>query len=322
MLVLSRRELEELVPLPLAITAVEHAFAAYSAGRAQVYPVVRESLGAAGVWGVKSGMLTEPLTIGLKAAGYWPANRDRGLEPHQGVVVILEHETGRTKLVCDGNYVTYIRTAAAGALALRYLARHDAHSVALLGAGVQARGQLEAVLHALPGTQEIRCFDLDSRASRRFAHDALVAHGIKIEMSTTARQAVEGADVIITSTPSRSALVEDAWIAPGTHISALGADTKGKQELAPELVARSVLVVDDLTQAKEIGESQHAFALGLIGDVYATIGDIAGGAKPGRMNASDITVFDATGIALQDLAVAAVALARASELGIGIHLEL
>jgi ornithine cyclodeaminase/alanine dehydrogenase-like protein (mu-crystallin family) len=133
---------------------------------------------------------------------------------------------------------------------------------------------------------------------------------------------VAGADVVVTATPSFQPVIEDAWIAPGTHVNAFGSDTRGKQELEAKLLARAKVVPDYLPQARELGECQHAFAAGLIGNVHAELGEILTGAKPGRESEDEITVFDATGIALQDLAVAACAYAAALERGVGTRVRL
>jgi ornithine cyclodeaminase/alanine dehydrogenase-like protein (mu-crystallin family) len=316
-MVLSRAEVERSVSLKVAMVAVEGAFIDLARGDATVFPVIREHIDPyGGFFGVKAGYLASAGILGYKGGGFWASNRARGKAAHQSVILLYNPETGEPLAAIDGNYVTIIRTGAAGALAARVLARPESRVAAVIGAGVQGQIQLEGLCEVLP-IEEARCFDANSADD--LAQYA-VNRGLKTTVCRSAEQAVEGADVVVTATPSFAPLL--GHVAPGTHINAFGADTRGKQELDPALVARSRLVVDYLPQAREIGESQHAFRSGLIAGVHAELGEILAGTKPGRSNAEEITIFDATGIALQDLAVAAVAYRAAVRDGVGIQIEL
>ena len=320
-LVLGRAEVERLVSLPEAMAAVERAFIELANGSATLFPVIRERIEpSGGFFGVKAGYLPSAGVLGYKGGGFWASNRAKGLEAHQSVIMLYDPETGAARAAVDGNYLTIVRTGAAGALAARVLARPDSKIAAIVGSGAQGDIQLRALCEVLP-IEEVRCFDSDGGRARGLA-EAACGRGLRATAYESVRQAVEGADVVVTATPSFEAVIQDSWIQPGTHINALGADTRGKQELDAELIARALVTVDYLPQAREIGECQHAFRQGLIDRVHAELGEILAGRKTGRSSADQITIFDATGIALQDLAVAAVAWRAALRDGVGVTVEL
>lgn len=320
-LVLTSAEVRSLVALRDAIPAVEAALRDFAEGAATLFPVLRERIDPhGGFFGVKAGYIAPRACLGYKGGGFWASNREHGLACHQSLIVLYDPATGVPRAAMDGNYLTVIRTGAMGAIAARLLARANSRTAAIVGAGAQGHIQLDALREALP-IEEARVYDVDAGAAEALAQHA-EARGLRAAVCATPREAVEGADVVATATPSFTPVVEDAWIAPGTHISAFGADTKGKQEVETRLLARAKIVVDYLPQARAIGECQHAFADGLIGGVHAEIGEILAGRKPGREREEEITLFDATGVALQDLAVAALAYERAIERGLGARLEL
>jgi alanine dehydrogenase len=303
-LVLSRADVEGMVSLRDAIAAVEEAFRDLARGEAMLFPVIRERIDPyGGFFGVKAGYLASRGCLGYKGGGFWATNREKKLAGHQSVFLIYDPETGVPKAAIDGNYITVIRTGAVGAIAARALARKDSRVVAMIGAGVQGAIQLAGLREVLP-IAEVRCYDKDAAAAETFARNA-AAGGLRASVSAKPAGAIEGADIVVTATPSFQPIIEAGWIRPGMHVNAFGADTRGKQEIDEKLMAHAKVVVDYLPQAREIGECQHAFRTGLIDKVHAELGEILNGSKPGRESADEITVFDATGIALQDLAVAA-----------------
>jgi len=312
MLVVSEKLARELVSIEDAVAVVGGAFAAAHAGKARSYPVVRELVGHAdAVFGVKSGFDGSLPVLGLKAGGYWPGNGAKGHSNHQSVVLLFDPETGRAIAVVSANYLTGIRTGAASALATRHLARPDARVLGMIGTGVQAHYQLLATCAVRP-IARVLAWDPNEAGLLAFGK-AVAARGLAFE--TPGIEAVaRRADILISVTPSRNALVRREWIRPGTHINAMGADTAGKQELDPELVAAATVIVDDIEQAISIGECQHAYKLGLISREHLrwTLGAVVAGAF-GRGSAAEITLFDGTGIALQDLAVAELAYRRARD---------
>jgi len=320
-LVLTRSEIQSLVSLADAIRVVEQALQQWAQGNGLLFPVIRERIEPyGGFFGVKAGYLPAQGCLGYKGGGFWAGNRERGLAGHQSVIVLYDPETGVPQSAMDGNYLTIIRTGAIGAIAARHLARRDSRRVAIIGAGTQGRVQLEGLREVL-SIQEVRSFDLDRATNQAFARLAS-EQGLQAEACAGPQEAVEGADLVVTATPSFRPIVEDAWIRPGMHLNAFGADTKGKQEIDPNLLARAKVVVDYWPQAREIGECQHAFRSGLIHEAHAELAEIVAGGKPGRENSAEITLFDSTGIAIQDLAVARCAYQAAMARGLGTRLQL
>lgn len=318
MIVISEQEARTLVSVEDAIAAVEHAFAAMARQEAGNYPVVREAVGHRdAVFGVKTGCDRALPLLGLKAGGYWPHNHEAGLGNHQSATLLFDPDTGRASALVSANYLTGVRTGAASAIATKHLSRADASVLGLIGAGAQALHQVRATLAVRP----IRSVHAWSRSRQKL--DALRAGvealGLAFTAAGSCREVAERADVLVTVTPSQRPLVEAAWVRPGTHISAMGADTRGKQELDPQLVARAALFVDEAAQALTIGECQHAFGAGLIGEhsFRASLGQVVAGLGEGRRSGEEVTLFDGTGVALQDLVVAdlAVRAARARHAG-------
>jgi alanine dehydrogenase len=323
MLIISEALARELVSVEDAIAAVEQTFAAMACGDARNYPVVREVVGYRdSVFGVKTGADVSAPFLGLKAGGYWPHNLAQGFTNHQSSTLMFDPETGRASALVSANYLTGIRTGAASAIATKYLARRDAERLGIIGTGAQSTYQLQATL-AVRSIREVHAWDPSP--------DNLVAFGKVVEgmglryIAETEREAVAAnADVLITVTPSREALLEKGWVKKGTHISAMGADTKGKRELDPALVAASAIFVDEMAQSFSIGECQHAYAMGLIGDrdIRGSIGAVITGMSQGRINDNEITLFDGTGVSLQDLVVADLAVKRARARRLGVVADL
>jgi ornithine cyclodeaminase len=315
LVIISERDARELVGFDDAIDAVEKMFGAMARGEARNYPVVREPVGCQdAVFGVKAGADTAAPILGLKAGGYWPHNLGRGLGNHQSSTLLFDPQTGRACALVSANYLTGVRTGAASAIATKYLSRPDSRVLGMIGAGVQSQFQLRATLAVRP-IRKVYAWDPSA--------DNLAAFGrtveqLGLEFAAAERQQVAAsADVLITVTPSQQPLVEKSWVRPGTHISAMGADTKGKQELDPLLVAACAIFVDEGAQAISIGECQHAFNAGLIdaSSFRGAIGDVVAGRCPGRRSASEITLFDGTGVAMQDLVVAELAVRLARQRG-------
>jgi ornithine cyclodeaminase/alanine dehydrogenase-like protein (mu-crystallin family) len=262
MLVVSEKLARELVSIEDAILAVAGAFAAAHGERARSYPVVRELVGRAdAIFGVKAGFDESLPALGLKAGGYWPGNAAQGRGNHQSVVLLFDPDSGQAVAVVSANYLTGVRTGAASALATRHLARQNATVLGMIGTGGQSLYQLLATRAVRPITH-VLAWDPNEASLAAFA-GAVTALGLAFE-APGIKEVAGRADILITVTPSRAALVQREWINPGTHINAMGADTAGKQELDPELVASSTLIVDDIDQAVSIGECQHAHRLGLI----------------------------------------------------------
>ncbi|WP_428674578.1 ornithine cyclodeaminase family protein [Roseibium sp.] len=318
MLVISENLAQELVSVEDAIAAVETCFAAMARGDARNYPVVRELVGYAdAVYGVKAGGDTSVPFLGLKAGGYWPNNLPKGLTNHQSSTLLFDPETGRASALVSANYLTGVRTGASSAIATKWLSRRDASVLGIIGTGGQSAYQLLATA-AVRELRRVHAWDPSADNLERF-RAVVESLGLEFVAETERHAVAASADILITVTPSQSPLLEKDWIRPGTHISAMGADTKGKQELDPALVASSALFYDEAAQALTIGECQHAFAEGMIAeaDLRASIGSVIDGSGEGRRSDQEITLFDGTGVALQDLVVAHLAVQRARERGLG-----
>ncbi|NEY90631.1 ornithine cyclodeaminase family protein [Tabrizicola oligotrophica] len=321
MLIISETLAQTLVSVEDAIEAVSGVFVAMARGEARNYPVVREVVGHAdAVYGVKAGGDVSAPFLGLKAGGYWPHNLGRGLSNHQSSTLLFDPGTGRAAALVSANHLTGIRTGAASALATRCLARENAAVLGIIGTGGQSLHQLRATA-AVRCIKRVHAWDMQPASTARFA-DAVRAMGLDCVAESTPEAVARAAEIIVTVTPSQAPILMRDWVRPGTHISAMGADTKGKQELDPALVAAARIFVDEAAQAISIGECQHAHAAGLIREAELTpLGQVLTGAAGGRRSPEDITLFDGTGVALQDLAVADLAVQRARATGRGIVVD-
>jgi alanine dehydrogenase len=319
MLIVTERLIAELVSAEDAYAAVEGCFAAMARGDAYNFPVVREALGEGRQYGFKSGLDRAGGQLGVKAGGYFPANAAKGMINHQSSVFLFDPDTGRPVAMVGGNLLTALRTAAASAIAIDRLARPEARVLGIVGAGHQAGFQLRAAAR-VRAFEKVVAWNLHPEMLPRLGEIAAEL-GLPFEAVTLAQLGAE-ADVIITITSSPAASLLDAHVRPGTHLSCMGTDTIGKQEVEPALLARAVVFTDEVAQSISIGEAQHAIAAGLIaaGDI-TPLGEVLIGGHPGRRSAQDITLFDGTGVGLQDLAVAAMAATRATEAGLGTSIE-
>lgn len=317
-IVISEQDARALVSIQDAIGVVEQSFAAMARGQARNYPVVREVVGYRdAVFGVKTGCDAVAPILGLKAGGYWPHNLAQGLGNHQSATLLFDPQSGRASALVSANYLTGVRTGAASAIASKHLSRADSSVLGIIGAGVQAQYQLHATLAVRPIR---RVYAWDPSTDNLAAFGVLVRElGLHFDAAPDCQAVAASADILVTVTPSQHALVERAWVRPGTHISAMGADTRGKRELDPLLVAAAALFVDEAAQAISIGECQHAYAAGLItADSFrGSLGEVIAGLCDGRRTAQEITLFDGTGVALQDLVVADLAVRLAKQRGIG-----
>ncbi|WP_169392043.1 MULTISPECIES: iminosuccinate reductase BhcD [Psychrobacter] len=286
--------------------AVESVFAAMARGDAYNFPVIREAIGYAdALYGFKSGFDRAGKALGLKSGGYWPGNEAKGLTNHQSTIFLFDPDTGKLRALVGGNYLTAVRTAAASAVSIAHLARKDSKVLGMIGAGHQSTFQLRAALEQRKFEKIVAWNENKDRLGnlQAIAEEA----GIPFEVVERDQLGAES-DVIITITSAFEPLLMKAWIKPGTHIACMGTDTKGKQEVDPELIAAATVFTDEIAQSITIGEAQHAVAQGLIKESDITpIGDVINGKHPGRSSDDEITIFDGTGVGLQDLAIASVA---------------
>ncbi|MFO1209694.1 MAG: ornithine cyclodeaminase family protein [Amaricoccus sp.] len=322
MIIVPEAACPELLPLDEAIPAVEQVFAAMGRGDAYNFPVVREAIGHAdALYGFKGGFDRAGQTLGVKAGGYWPHNLERGLGGnHQSTVFLFDPDTGKAVAMVGGNYLTAARTAAASAVSIRHLARKDAKVLGMVGAGHQSAFQMRAAARQR-GFERVIGWNFHPEMLSRLA-DTAAELGLPFEAVDLDRLGAE-ADVIITITSSFDPILSRAQVKPGTHLACMGTDTKGKQEVDTALVADATVFTDEVAQSISIGEAQHAFAAGSKPESAITqIGAVINGAHPGRRSADEITLFDGTGVGLQDLAVAARVVELAKAAGKAVEVEI
>lgn len=320
MIVVSERVVADLITPADCLAAVEKVFASMARGSAYNFPVIREAIGHAdALYGFKSGFDRESLALGLKAGGFWPGNAKKGLTNHQSTVFLFDADTGRCKAVIGGNLLTALRTAAASALSIRYLAREDCRVLGMIGAGHQAAFQLRAALDQRP-FERVVGWNLHPEMLGRLQTVAN-ERGIPFEALSLPQLGAE-ADVILTITSSFSPILKAAEVRPGTHLACMGTDTRGKQEVEAELLAAATVFTDEVAQAISIGEAQHAVARGLLRvEDIVEIGAVIAKTHPGRMSDDEITLFDGTGVGLQDLAVASAAVELAIAKGGAVEVD-
>lgn len=310
LLLVDKDAVDRLLVEDAVVRAVREAFELHSRAEGRVFPVIREQLSTGGIFGIKAGDVQSQNLLGFKAAGFWPNNRRAGGEPHQATIVLFDPHTGRPRCVIDGNTITTVRTGAAGALGISALARADSETATVFGTGVQAASQLNFALRTLPRLKRVRYVSIDRKPDEAFA--SKFADRCHIESAAEADDAVAHSDLVITATPGAGPLFNADALRPGTHLNCVGADTRGKRELPPGVLEKARLVVDDKEQARRLGELQWAPETACV-----ELGDLLTGTASFERAPGDITVFDMTGLALQDLTVARLVYERASETGSG-----
>lgn len=322
-LLLNRTEISSLVTPDDYIQAVESAFEAYGNARSLSTGLLHiDSHG--GEFHIKSsGLALDHTYVGVKCNGAFWQNRERGLPYVHGGILLFDGETGVPIALMDSVEITIQRTAAATAVAAKYLARPESRVATICGTGTQGRAQLRFLKRVLP-IERVHAFGRRDESVGRYAEEMTAELGIEVVAVHDLAGAARRSDVIVTCTPSREPLLGAADVAPGTFVAAVGSDNPYKQELHPELVASSILVADILEQCARVGELHHALKAGIMdpGDAYAEMGEIVAGRKPGRRSESEIIVFDSTGTALQDVAAAAIAYERALTGGRGSSYDL
>ncbi len=330
MLLLHEDEIRSALDMASCIEAMRGAFAAYSSGAAELPAVIHlEVPEAAAEVHIKAGYLHGGEIYAAKFASGFPGNAALGLPTSDGVVLAFDAKTGAPRaFLFDNGFITDLRTGAAGGLAASLLAPDEVSVVAVIGTGAQARYQLDA-LAQVRTFGEVRVWGRDEDKARacvdNLAKRSGLPEGLRSSVAPTVREAVEGADVVITCTASREPLLEADWLSSGVHVTAVGSDGPDKQELATEILGRAdVLVVDSRPQCAERGELHHALDERVIADAVAAaeLGEIVAGTRPGRTTRDQLTVCDLTGVGVQDVAAAALALERAIAAGAGETLQI
>lgn len=319
--VLTEPQIRGMLSLDEARDAVRDAFVELHHGRVTVPNVLELTLPHnGGELDAKGAFVHGGDFFTIKIATGFPLNSQRGLPYARGLSLVFDAETGFPTLVLfDNGYLTQLRTAAAGALASDLLARQDACSVAMVGAGTQARFQLDA-LARVRRIDRVLVTARRSEAADEYAREMTAAHGMAIEKVGSVKEAVTRADIVITTTPAETPIVRPEWIMPGTHITAVGSDFPDKQELDVGVIERADLVVaDQWYRSKSVGEIHHGIAAGVIEpDAVRTLGGIAAGDEATRRHPAEVTLADLTGVGVQDAAVATIVAERAIASGSGV----
>ncbi len=318
-LVLTQRDVARLVDMRMAIRVARESFVAMARGETVMPPKVYLPLPGGSDFRAMPAFLRRPLACGIKWVNVHPRNRARGLPTVMAVIVMNDPATGVPLAVLDGLLVTKLRTAAAAAVAAQALARRESRVVGLVGCGAQAAAQLEA-LAAVFRLSRVKVWGLRFREAQRFCRRMRRRlPGPAFEPCATLERCAREADILVTVTPSRRPLIRRAWLAPGTHVNAIGADAPGKQELDPAILRAATVVVDDRTQAIHGGELNVPIRRGQFDPrrIHASLGQVLIGRRMGRRSADALTVFDSTGLAIHDVALGAAIVRRATRLGLG-----
>jgi ornithine cyclodeaminase len=324
--VVTEQAVRDLVSPADAVTAVREALVQLARGTAVMPEQSALDLAEArGDMHVKGAYLHGAPYFSYKAAAGFYDNPKRGLPVNSGLVLVFDATTGfPAAILLDNGYLTDVRTGAAGAVAADLLARPAVRKVAVLGAGVQARRQLELLLQ-VRSPARASVWARRPEPAAEYSREMTAALGLPVTPASSAREAVDGADIVITATPARQALVSADWLGPGQHVTAVGADLPGKQELDPAVFARAdKVVVDSVTQAVHSGDIHHAIAAGQFSRsaIHAELGEIAAGMRPGREREDELTIADLTGLGVEDAAMANLVAQRLAAVGGGQVIEI
>jgi len=324
-LIINQSEVRQLLPMAECMDVMAEALKALARGEAilPLRPVLwlPEKYGALGMMPSYLGNIK---TMGLKVVSVFPHNHGTEYDSHQGAVLVFETVHGQLLSIMDSSSITGIRTGAVSGIATRLLAREDAHTLAILGSGVQARSHLAAMLQARK-IERVSVWSRNADHSEAFAERELRRYGLRIEVAPTVQAAVEGADIICTTTAAPEPILKGEWIAPGAHINAVGSSVPFTRELDTAAMAKAKLFVDRRESTiNEAGDFLFAKKEGAISDehIRGEIGDLLLGKVAGRGSPDEITVFKSLGLAIEDLAAANYVYQKAVETGVGASIEL
>lgn len=322
-LILEKKDIAGIVDMKKAIKAVEGVFREYGMKRtrmpAKVYldlPEYNGDFRAMPAFVKRLGKCV------LKWVNVHPGNTRLGLPTVMAVIILSDPRNGLPLCIMEGSYVTSLRTGAAGGVAAKYLARKDSHIIGLVGCGCQARSQFQAI-RELFDVREVRVWGNEPSCVKGFVRDMKNIRA-KLTVASSIAECVRSCDIVVTTTPSREPVVKLEWLNDGAHINAVGADAKGKEELDPSILKNAKVVVDSWEQASHSGEINVPLGRGIISrkDIYADIGQIVAGKRKGRATRNELTVFDSTGLAIQDAAVADLIYKKALKKRLGRWVEL
>ena len=346
--VLRREDIENILDVKSVIQAVEEAYVSKARNEADVFPMIFHEFDSGNAdMDIKAGHLKGANLYGFKQVSWFGDNPEKGLPALLGSMMIFEGDTGRPLGLLDASYITSIRTGAAGAIGIKYLARKDSKNLLMIGTGNQAVFQLAAGLSILDQIQTVSVYNPRSPEKtekfvqtirKTLADDFLTKfdensqgyqqikkrYDVDFQGVKDIKEAARKADIIITATPSKEPMIQQQWIKAGTHINCIGSDMEGKQEIDEGIFGTARVFVDDLAQALRVGETETAIKKGVLQkeDIIGEIGNLIDGNIKGRLTAEDITIFDTSGLAIQDLITAKYALDMAKERGLGAEAEI
>jgi ornithine cyclodeaminase len=320
MLILTRGDVERLLPMKACISLMADALAARARGNAvQPLRTILRLPDGSGLMGAMPAWVGNPSALGVKIVSIFPANAAAGRDSHQGAVLLIDATSGVLLAVLEAGAVTAIRTAAVSGVATDRLARPGADDLAILGAGVEATTHLAAI-SAVRTLSRVRIWNRTPARAERLVRLAAERHGLRVEVCATAEAAVRGASIVCTTTASKQPVLEGRWLAPGVHINAVGSSTKDARELDSDLVRRATLFVDARESAlNEAGDLLVPMAEGLVGPdhIAAELGEVLIGQHPGRRADEEITLFKSLGLGIEDVASARFVVSEAERLGVG-----
>lgn len=334
-LILNRENVMKVSDMREVVEKVKTAYKLKSEGKAVIWPLVNyefEQENAA--MDIRSGYIMGEQLHGLKMLNNFPGNIEKGLQPFNGLMLVYDSNTGIPMAVMDASYITCMRTGAAGAIGVDMLAREGITNLTIMGAGKQAPFQIAATLIVRPSIKKVTIVDpvnypqaqgladrIKDQLRDEFDVDASDVTFVAVE---SVEEAVKDADAIITVTRATSPMIDKSWLKPGVHLSCLGSDMEGKEEIDPEIFRDARFFADDKAQCIRVGEMEIALQKGIVtpDDINGEIGDLIAGKVPGRQNDEETTIFDATGLYILDLVAAKVAIEKAKEKGMGLEADL
>ncbi len=332
--VMNKNDIMKVIEMPPTIKAVENVYSVKSSGEAVVWPTVfhifeegKRDLD------IRSGYLPSEHVFGHKTIGFFGGNAEKGMPTLMATIAVFDEFTGAPIGMLDGSYITCLRTGAAGAIGAKYLARKDSETLFILGAGNIAAYQIAATITCFPSIKKVYIADLlfpenavkfaagiSSRLKEELGVDA---SNVKFEATNEPEKTVPLSDIIITVTPSRTPVIKKEWVRPGTHLSTIGSDMSGKEEIEPEIFAGAKVFVDDIEHCIEAGEVEIPVKKGIVKrEDINEIGNLILGNCKGRTSDDEITIFDPAGLSLLDIASAKVALDLAEKKNLGTVVDL
>ena len=334
-LILNREQIKEVIDMREVIEKVRGVYQLKSQGQTVIWPLVNHEFDEAdAAMDIRSGYVKGEQLHGLKMLNNFPHNVEKGLQPFNGIMLVYDSDTGIPIGIMDASYITCMRTGAAGALGVDTLARKDAKNLMLLGAGKQAPFQIAATLILRPELEKVYIVDpvnypqaqgLAARIKEQLKNEFKVdASNVEFIAEESIEKATREADAIITVSRAMQPMIMKEWVKPGTHLSCLGSDMEGKQELDPNVLVGAKIYTDDKKQCIRVGEIEIALKSGVITEeaIVGEFGDLLCGNVVGRENDQETTVFDATGLYILDLVAAKVAIAKAKEAKMGLEVEM